>query len=68
MARPKLAAIVCGITAALSLLTGLLPVLRGGEANAVFLGGAVVFFAVAIAAFRREPPASPPGLSNREDR
>ena len=61
MAIRNAAPVLFGLTAALSLIAALLPLFRGRSVNAVYLGGAVVFFIIALAVRRGRPPASPPG-------
>ena len=61
MAAKNFGFVLFAITAALSLIAALLPMLRGRSVNAVFLGAAVVFFIITLAARRRRPSASPPG-------
>ncbi len=61
MTRNNTAAIVLGLAAAVCAVAAILPSIRGGSLNATFLGVAVVFFVLAIAAGRkaRKPPSSP---------
>ena len=64
MTRAKVAVGLCSFTSIISFIAALIPVLRGGRMNDVFLGSGVVFLAVALAIakkmlfFKGGPPAA----------
>ena len=53
MTRAKVAVGLASFTSIISFIAALVPVLKGGRMNVVFLGSGVVFLAVAIANAKR---------------
>ena len=64
MTRAQVAVGLLSLTSIISFIAALLPVLKGGSINVVFLGAGVVFLAIAIANAKRQrssksgPPAA----------
>ena len=53
MTRAQVAVGLLSLTSIISFIAALLPVLKGGSINVVFLGAGVVFLAIAIANAKR---------------
>ena len=53
MTRAQVAVGLFSVTSAISFIAALIPVLKGGSMNVVFLGSGVVFLAIAIANAKR---------------
>ena len=49
MTRARVAIGLCAITSIISFVAALIPVLKGGRINGVFLGAGVIFLAITIA-------------------
>ena len=64
MTRAKVAVWLFAAVSVLSFVVALIPVLKGEQANAVFLGNGVIFLAIAVASAKRArsarkgPPAA----------
>ena len=58
MTRTKVALWLFAVTSILSFIAALIPVLKGEDINVVFLGGGVIFLAIALATAKRARTAS----------
>ena len=64
MTRAKVAVWLFAAVSVLSFIAALIPLLKGGHANATFLGTGVIFLAIAVASAKRArgagkgPPAA----------
>lgn len=68
MTRAKVAIGLFAITSIISFIAALIPVLKGGRINGVFLGTGAIFLAIAIANAKKMRRTGGGPLSSREDR